>query len=222
MSLETVVIEPKQTAKASVIWLHGLGADGHDFIPAMPQLGLPVNHAIRFIFPHAPIRPVTLNQGMQMRAWYDIAGFSLQQSEDEAGMRASQALIDELILQEIAAGIPAQAIFLVGFSQGGAMALHTGLRFPQPLAGIIGLSCYLPLVSRLAHEASPANQSIPILMTHGEHDTIVPLRYAQLSCNYLRQLGYQVTWQTYPMAHEVCAPLLQLIGQRLASLHSFA
>jgi phospholipase/carboxylesterase len=201
--LPAVVIEPVPPARASVIWLHGLGADGHDFESLIPHLGLPPAAGIRFIFPHAPHRPVTINGGMRMRAWYDISG-AVPPREDDAGIRASEQAVRSLIEREITAGIAPERILLAGFSQGGAIALHTGLRYPRRLAGILALSTYLPLADTLARETDPANRQLPILMAHGTEDGIIPLPRALQSRDLLTRLGYAVEWHSYPMGHSVC------------------
>jgi phospholipase/carboxylesterase len=201
--LPAVIIEPVPSAQASVIWLHGLGADGHDFESLIPHLGLPPAVGIRFIFPHAPHRPVTINGGLRMRAWYDISG-AVPPREDDQGIRESEQAVRRLIEREITAGIAPGRILLAGFSQGGAIALHTGLRYPQRLAGILALSTYLPLADTLAREADPANRPIPILMAHGTEDGIIPLPRALQSRDLLTRLGYAVEWHNYPMAHSVC------------------
>lgn len=205
--------------KASVIWLHGLGADGHDFVPLVPALELQSDLALRFIFPHAPRRPVTINGGMVMRAWYDIYDTGFTSREDEDGIRDAAGRVDVLIRQEMERGIPPQRITLAGFSQGGAVALHCGLRCPHPLAGIIALSCYLPLAGRLAEEQHRANHQTPILMIHGSRDTIVPPALAQTSRGMLEQLGHPLEWHEFPMGHEVSAEEIAVIaawlGQRL-------
>ncbi len=203
--LETVVINPSQPAKACIIWLHGLGADGHDFAPIVPELKLPDSMAVRFVFPHAPIQSVTLNDGMLMRAWFNIYALSIGAQQDEEGIRRAQEAVDALIMQEIKRGIPANKIILAGFSQGGALALHCGLRYSQSLAGILGLSTVLPLAEYIMQEASSANKHIPILLTHGIYDSVIPLSLAELSKTALTQFGYQVGWHTYPMPHSVCA-----------------
>ena len=181
--------------------MHGLGADGHDFEPIVAELELPATLALRFVFPHAPMRPVTINRGYVMRAWYDVVGDG---SEDAAGIRASQARVEALIAREKARGFPAARVVLAGFSQGGAMALHTGLRHPERLPGIIALSCYLPLGDTLAAEASPAGRDVPIFMAHGTDDLLIPLTRARRSRDKLIDLGYRVTWHEYPMPHAVC------------------
>ncbi len=187
----------------AVIWLHGLGADGHDFAPIVPELDLQGVPPVRFVFPHAAVQPVTINGGMAMRAWYDIVGTDLVKREDEAGIRASAEQIEALIARENDRGIASQHIVLAGFSQGCAMALHTGLRHRQPLAGVIGLSGYLPLADRLLDERDPANLATPIFMAHGTDDPVVPLSRAEASAARLREAGHAVEWQTYPMPHAV-------------------
>jgi phospholipase/carboxylesterase len=185
--------------EAAVIWLHGLGADGHDFEPIVPELEL--EKPVRFVFPHAPVRPVTINNGMRMRAWYDIFQFGGGR-EDEAGLRASQKLVEDLIRAQ---GLPPQKIVLAGFSQGGAIVLQTGLRYPERLAGIMALSCYLPIATSVAAERSDANKSVPIFMAHGRFDDIIPMPRAQASREALEKMGYALEWHEYPMPHSVCA-----------------
>ncbi len=204
--LETVTLPAAaDPAPASVIWLHGLGADGNDFVPIVPELQLPPARAPRFLFPHAPIRPVTINMGMQMRAWYDIAGLDKALTEeDEDGIRASAEAVGALVDAEIAAGVPADKIVLAGFSQGGAIALHTALRYPQALAGVMALSTYLPLREQVADELADANRQIPILQCHGQHDPVVPEALGAFSRELLGKLGYAVRWKSYPMQHQVC------------------
>ncbi len=213
--LPSVEIAPETSPAASIIWLHGLGADGHDFIDIIPQLRLPKEAGVRFVFPHAPRRPVTINGGYVMRAWYDIFTGDIPQREDEQGIRASARMIQALIQREIEHGIPAHRIVLAGFSQGGAIALHTGLRQPQRLAGILALSTYLPLHTRLRAEAHPANADIPIMMMHGTQDTVIPMVYGEMSCKALREAGYPVEWRSYPMPHALCAPQIQDISDWL-------
>ena len=203
MSLETIEIETGAKPGAAVIWLHGLGADGHDFEPIVPELGLPASRPVRFIFPNAPQRPVTINMGMRMPAWYDI----LQMGggpEDEAGIRASQAQIEQLIAGEVKKGIPHDKIVLAGFSQGGAIALQTALRQREKLAGVMALSTYLPLREKLEKERAAANNALPIFMAHGSHDPMIPMARAQQSRDALLALGYKVEWRDYPMPHSVC------------------
>ncbi|TDY03905.1 alpha/beta hydrolase [Thiohalophilus thiocyanatoxydans] len=198
---ECVEVGPAE-AQHCVIWLHGLGADGHDFEPLVPELGL-VDRSVRFVFPHAPVQPVTLNGGMAMRAWYDIRSPRIQENEDTGGIRASQAMVEALIQQQHQRGIPSHRIILAGFSQGGAIALHTGLRQAEPLGGILALSAYLPLVSELDNERHPASQVTPIFMAHGSDDPVVPLSLAEHACHVLQQADYSVTWKVYPMQHQV-------------------
>lgn len=200
---------------ASVIWLHGLGADGHDFEPIVPELGS-VGQGIRFIFPHAPAMPVTINGGYVMPAWYDIADPSLSQHQDADGIHRSQRAIQQLVEHEIARGMPSQKILLAGFSQGGAIALHTGLRFPKPLAGILALSTYLPLPDTVPDEIASANREIPILMAHGSADPIVPIELGRISRDLLEQLGYKVEWREYGMAHTVVQEEIADIASWLA------
>jgi phospholipase/carboxylesterase len=213
--LESLEITTATPAELAVIWLHGLGADGHDFEPIVPELGLRVG--VRFVFPHAPVRPVTINGGMRMRAWYDIYGWGGQMGEDSAGIRASAEGLARLIDREVERGLPAGRVVLAGFSQGGAIALHTALREPRALAGVIALSTYLPLADTLARERSAANAAIPILMAHGTDDSVVPLAFAERSRRVLEALGYEVDWRTYPMAHSVCMEEVSAIGAWLAA-----
>lgn len=202
--LDAVEIESAPAPDAAVLWLHGLGADGHDFEPVVPQLQLPRALRVRFVFPHAPVRPVTLNMGMRMRAWYDIAQLGGGQ-EDEAGIRASQAQLEALIARERARGVAARRIVLAGFSQGGAIALHTGLRHAERLAGILALSTYLPLAGMVAAQASAASRETPLFMAHGTVDDLIPVERARRSRVALADLGCKVEWHEYPMPHAVCA-----------------
>ena len=197
----------------TVIWMHGLGADGNDFVPVVKELGLPDNLPLRFIFPHASMRAVTINAGHVMRAWYDIVEISSNERKvDEAGIRESQRAIEALIEREISRGIPANKIVLAGFSQGGAIALQTGLRYPQALAGILALSTYLPLAATLESEASSANRAIPIFMAHGKQDTVIPISIAENSFKELGRLGYKADWHEYPMPHSVSTEQIENIG----------
>ncbi len=202
----------------SVIWLHGLGADGHDFAPIVPELQLLASLAVRFIFPHATIQPVTINGGMAMRSWYDILTPQLVKREDETGIRISEQAIQALIARENARGIPSSRIVLAGFSQGCAMTLHTGIRFKEKLAGLMGLSGYLPLIDMAAHERVPANAATPIFLAHGTHDPVVTLERAEASRAKLVDLGYPVRWHTYPMPHSVCAQEINDISSFLQSV----
>lgn len=202
--VETIEIETRPSPSHTVIWLHGLGADGNDFVPIVDELSLP-KLGIRFIFPHAPMMAVTINGGFVMRAWYDILDAGLNtRKEDEQGVRASQNMIAGLINKEVARGIPASRIVVAGFSQGGAMALQTGLRYPGRLAGLMALSAYLPLTSTLARERQVANQQTPIFMGHGTIDDVVPMSLAARSRDHLEQAGYRIDWYEYPITHSVC------------------
>ena len=211
-SADAVVLAPAAAVTASVIWLHGLGADGHDFVPIVPELRLPPEPALRFIFPHAPMRPVTINNGMRMRAWYDIKELSASGAADEIGIRDSAAILERFIQRERDAGIAANRIVLAGFSQGGAIALHAALRHPERLAGVMGLSTYLPLRSTFAAEASKANRDLPILMCHGRFDPVLPMQLGSASRDLLQAQGYDVEWKEYPMQHQVCLEEIQDIS----------
>lgn len=211
--LPTVEIEPAAPATASVIWLHGLGADGHDFEPIVPELRLPRALAVRFVFPHAPMRAVTINGGFVMRAWYDILGVEIPRAEDASGVRDSATRIRALIARENARGIPSERIILAGFSQGSAMTLHVGLRYPERLAGLIALSGYVPLAATLAAERSPANAATPLFMAHGEIDAVVRYPWGEQARRQLEQLGYAPEWHSYPMGHEVCYEEITAIGE---------
>jgi phospholipase/carboxylesterase len=204
MTLETLELQSGDQPVASIIVLHGLGADGNDFVPVAEQLDLAAVGALRFVFPHAPVRPVTINNGYRMRAWYDILGTDLARREDEAGLRASQAEVLALLAREAARGIAPEKTVLMGFSQGCAMTLLAGLRAPQRLAGLICLSGYLPLAATTAVECSPANADVPIFMAHGRFDPIVPVTSGKASRDALTALGYPVDWHEYPMEHSVC------------------
>jgi len=201
--LDAVEINPAQKPQACLIWLHGLGADGHDFEPLIPELRLVDELGVRVVLPHAPPRPVTINGGMVMRAWYDVLSPDFGYAEDGRGIRQSEQQLLALIEREVANGIPAERIVLAGFSQGGAMVLHTGVRYPQPLAGILALSCYLPLADSLARDRCEASRAVPIMMAHGVSDPLIPLSLAEQSRDRLRRLGYTVDWHTYPMPHAV-------------------
>lgn len=202
--LESIQVETGPNPTVSVIWLHGLGADGNDFVPIVRELDLTGCPPIRFVFPHAPTMPVTINNGYVMRAWYDILGMDLVQREDEVGLRRSQRMVEHLIAQEKSRGIPSNRIILAGFSQGCAMTLQTGLRHPEKLAGLLCLSGYLPLHATLPAERHDANHHTPIFLAHGRGDPIVPFDRAEKSRDFLQSLGYQVEWHAYPMQHEVC------------------
>lgn len=201
--LDTIQIESAPSPTAAVIWLHGLGASGDDFAAIVPELDLDGCAPIRFVFPHAPVMPVTINNGFEMPAWYDIFAPDLVRREDAEGIARSELAVEALIAHEVARGIPARRIVLAGFSQGCAMTLHTGLRHPQRLAGLIALSGYLPLIGTLADERHAANADTPIFMAHGTADPVVVLPRAEESRAALEALGYQVQWHTYPMPHSV-------------------
>jgi phospholipase/carboxylesterase len=203
VSLETIEIETGPKPAAAVIWLHGLGADGHDFEPIVPELRLPAVKPVRFIFPNAPQRPVTINNGMRMPAWYDILQMG-GGAEDESGIRESQRSIEELISKETKKGIPHGKIVLAGFSQGGAIVLQTALRQRERLAGVMALSTYLPLANKLAAERQAINNDLPILMAHGSYDPMIQMARAVQSRDALQALGYAVEWREYPMPHSVC------------------
>jgi phospholipase/carboxylesterase len=213
--MQAVEIDSAPNPQAAVIWLHGLGADGHDFEPIVPELRL--TKPVRFVFPHAPVRPVTINQGMRMRAWYDIFQFG-GGPEDEAGVRASQQVIEKFIDEEKRRGFPPEKIVLAGFSQGGAIVLQTALRYPERLAGVMALSTYVPIASSLAAERSEANQGVRIFMAHGQFDDLIPLERAKRSRELLEKLGYAVTWKDYPMPHAVCAEEIGDIARFLAGV----
>ena len=220
--LETIEIESAPAPTAAVIWMHGLGADGNDFAPIVRELDLTGCHGIRFVFPHAETMPVTINNGYVMRAWYDILGMDLVRREDAQGLRASQLRINDLIEREIKRGIPAEHIVLAGFSQGCAMTLQTGLRYSQPLAGLMCLSGYLPLADTIAEERHAANQNVPIFMAHGRGDGVVLINRAEASRDHLKSLGYAIEWHEYMMQHSVCAEEVDDISrwlQRVLNAH---
>jgi phospholipase/carboxylesterase len=203
--LEAVEVEPRGPADAAVVWMHGLGADGHDFESLVPELRLPASARVRWAFPHAPVRPVTINGGVPMRAWYDIVGLDRRAAEDEAGIRESSRAVLDLVLRERERGIDSSRIVLAGFSQGGALALFSALRWPERLAGVAALSTYLPLAPALEREAHPANAAVPVFMAHGTLDPLVSPSLGEGSRDLLRACGYDVEWHEYPMAHAVCA-----------------
>jgi phospholipase/carboxylesterase len=213
--LDSIEIETGRNPAASVIWMHGLGADGNDFVPIVNELGLDSTPATRFLFPHAPMRPVTINNGFVMRAWYDVTLGDLEghsRRADERGVRESQAQIAALIEREEKRGVAPERIVLAGFSQGGAVALQTGLRFPRKLAGMMALSTYLPLAESLPAEAAPANRQTPIFMAHGLYDPVIPIMMGAGSMTFLTGLGYAVEWRQYPMPHSVCPDEVEDIG----------
>jgi phospholipase/carboxylesterase len=206
MTLQTIERSTGERPGASIIILHGLGADGHDFVPVAGELDLAAAGDVRFVFPHAPTRPVTINGGMVMRAWYDILGLDFtRRGEDEPGLRASQREVEVLIAQERERGVPSERIVLAGFSQGCAMALLAGLRHPERLAGIVGLSGYLPLAAQTAGERSAANAATPVFLAHGRFDPVVPYPAGVATRDALKALGHAVEWHEYPMQHAVCA-----------------
>jgi len=210
--LELIELATGAEPKGTVIWMHGLGADGWDFVPIVRELPLPQDLHLRFIFPHAPVRPVTINNGHEMRAWYDITMNDISRVPDEAGIRESQASIEALIAREEKRGVSADRIVLAGFSQGGAIALQAGLRHRERLAGIVALSTYLPLEDSLDREAAAANKRTPIFMAHGTQDPVIPVQLAEASKRALEQRGYDVAWQTWPMPHSVCAEEVEELG----------
>ena len=212
------------TADAAVIWCHGLGADGNDFAGIVAQLQLPDTLAIRFIFPHAPVRPITINQGKHMRGWYDITSLDIVGAQDVAGIEQSSTAIGRLCSEQIDRGIDSTRLILAGFSQGGAIALHCGLRYPKPLAGLMALSCYLPRCTDLDAAGTAPNRQVSIFMAHGLQDDVVALRYGQQSCQQLVTAGFAPLWREYPMAHNVCRQeiwdIRHWLIDRLAPAHS--
>lgn len=223
MALACVELETAPDPRHAIVWLHGLGADGNDFAPIVPELVGRDWPAVRFVFPHAPVRPVTINGGMPMRAWYDVRGVAIADKQDETGIRASMAALDELIEREAARGIPSRRVLVAGFSQGGAIALAGGLRHAQTLAGLVGLSTYLPLAALTAAERSAANAQVPVFMGHGSADAVVPQALGIASRDALHALGHAVEWHGYPMAHQVCAEeIADLRGWIGARLHADA
>src|SRR2546423_7794072 len=214
--LPNIDIETAPHPTASVIWLHGLGADGNDFVPVVPELKLPQALAVRFVFPHAPVRKVTINNGMAMRAWYDIVGPDLNSRADVAGVLQSQSEVEALVAREKTRGIPAHRIVLAGFSQGGVIALHTALRHKERLAGVIALSTYVVLADKLAAEAADMNRDLPIFMAHGTADPVVRFEWGDASRRALVADGFRVDWHTYRMEHSVCMEEIQAIGKWLA------
>lgn len=219
MPLPCIEIETAPNPRHTVIWLHGLGADGNDFAPVIPQLVDRTWPPLRFVFPHAPMRPITINGGMSMRAWYDISGLEIAQRQDEVGIRESIGLLEELIEREGTRGVSPENILLAGFSQGGAIVLAGGIRHARRLAGIIALSTYLPMAEKTDKEASAANRETPIFMAHGSQDPTIAHALGEMSRDYLQQRGYRIEWHTYAMAHQVCmeeiADLARWIGARL-------
>lgn len=211
--LDCVEVESGPNPEHAVIWLHGLGADGHDFEPIVPELGL--DRPVRFVFPHAPVRPVTLNGGWPMRAWFDIIALDRKSERDLKGTEETRRAVEVLIRRENARGIPAECVVLAGFSQGGAAALHTGLRYPERLAGIAGLSTFLHTFDTLETEAAPANLKTPIFMAHGREDPVVAPALGEETRDLLKALGYAVEWRSYPMPHAVCPEEIADLGRWL-------
>ena len=204
--LDCIEINPSDPPAVTIIWLHGLGADGHDFEAIVPELHLPESLPVRYVFPHAPVRSVTINAGLRMRAWFDILNLEFRaDSVDRDQFLESEELLKALIHAELKSGMPSERILLAGFSQGGAIVLHTGLRYPKQLAGILALSMHLPTIHTLAPELSPANRNVPILMAHGQMDPVIPIDKAIETRQELTRLGYEINWQAYPMQHSVCA-----------------
>jgi phospholipase/carboxylesterase len=214
-SPNAVVVQPSSSADASIIWLHGLGADGHDFEPIVPHLGSALTERTRFVFPHAPMRPVTINGGYVMRAWYDVVDADIARRADAAGVHESEKILCDYIDAEIASGFPPERVVVAGFSQGGAIALHTGLRYPQRLAGVLGISCYLPLPTEIAGGLAPANATTPLFMAHGTQDPLIPVAAGEQSHNFLKDLDYDIEWHTYPIPHSVCLEEIEDIGRWL-------
>lgn len=221
---ETVELTTSGEMKGSVIWLHGLGADGHDFEPIVPELGLPDSLGLRFVFPHAPVRPVTLNAGMSMRAWYDILSLDADGRADEDGVRESSAMLDALVDREVERGVDPHKIVLAGFSQGGAIAVHTALRSTRRLAGLMALSTYLPLrkyfEDEVVNDPGAGDTELPIFMAHGSFDPVLPMQWGQASAELLREHGFKVEWHEYPMAHQVCMEEIVDIRNWLVSVYS--
>ncbi len=214
--LETIEHETGPSPTWTVLWLHGLGADGNDFVPLIPELQRRDWPAIRFVFPHAPVRAVTVNNGARMRAWYDIRDFDFASRADETGVLESIVQVEALIAREAARGVPASRVLLAGFSQGGAIALAAALGRQTPLAGVIALSSYLPMADRLAREMPAVAATQPLFMAHGQHDPVVPYAAGELSAARLRALGFRVDWHAYPMAHQVCGEQIGDLGDWLA------
>ncbi|PCJ85055.1 MAG: carboxylesterase [Thiotrichaceae bacterium] len=202
--LDAIIIETQDDPNCAVIWLHGLGADGNDFVPIVEQLQLSSDYAIRFIFPNAPIRPITINQGYPMPGWYDVSSTSIVDQEDEAGIKESSAILKELCDEQVSLGIDSSRIVLAGFSQGGAIALHCGCRYPKPLAGIMALSTYMPLLDSLADEVDENITEVPIFMAHGRQDEVVSYEHGKQSMEKLDALNIEVQWHEYDMGHSVC------------------
>ena len=213
---QAIEIETGPQPEFAVIWLHGLGADGSDFVPVVPELGLAPRPAVRFVFPHAPQRAVTCNGGYVMRAWYDIVSLDPDNRVvDEGGLRESRDTVRALIASEVARGIPARRIFVAGFSQGGAVAYLAALTYPQRLAGVIALSTYMPVPALLAAEASAGNRDLPVFAAHGSYDDVVAPELGRRARDLLREAGYPLAWHEYPMPHSVCIEEIEAIGDWL-------
>ena len=220
--LDSIILDPPTDATACVIWMHGLGADGNDFVPVVRELNLPKNHSVRFVFPNAPTMPVTINNGHIMPAWYDIIGADLQNRADEAGVRRSQAEINDIIADQRAQGIASEKIVLAGFSQGGVIALQTALRHPEKFAGVLALSTYLACADTLGSEGTVANHKTPIFYAHGTGDPVIPLALAKQSRAKLENHGHSVRWHEYPMPHSVCAQEVEDIAKFLKKVLAIA
>ncbi len=217
-ALQCEILETAGDCEYSIIWLHGLGADGNDFVSIVPELNLGKSHGFRVVFPHAPVIPVTINGGMKMRAWYDIRGMSMSRDQDLEGIRRSALQIEALISAELGKGIPANKILLAGFSQGGALALYVALRYPQQLAGICALSTYQLMADQLEAERSAANRNIPVFMAHGKQDPVIPITAGESGARQLEALNYPVTWQAYNMQHNVCMEEIQAVSAWIEEL----
>jgi phospholipase/carboxylesterase len=216
--LDSIIIETNEHPDAAIIWLHGLGADGNDFVPIVDQLQLPSHYAIRFIFPNAPLRPITINQGYQMPGWYDISSLSIVDQEDEAGIKESSEILRQLCESQEADGIESSRIILAGFSQGGAIALHCGCRYPRPLAGIMALSTYMPLPDQLPDEISEAVTETTLFMAHGRQDDVVAYDHGKQSMALLESYNIEILWHEYDMGHAVCIEEIQHIRQWLTDI----
>lgn len=217
--LDRIEINPSDPPAATIIWLHGLGADGHDFEAIVPELDLPESLPVRYVFPHAPIRSVTINAGLRMRAWFDILDLEFgADSVDRDQFLESEDMLKALIQAELKSGMPSERIVLAGFSQGGAIVLHTGLRYPQSLAGVLALSMHLPTIHDIAPELSPANRKVPIMMAHGQMDPVIPVAKAVATRQELTRLGYEASWHAYPMPHSVCADEIREIRSWLIEI----
>ncbi len=217
--LDCIEINPSDRPAATIIWLHGLGADGHDFEAIVPELHLPESLPVRYVFPHAPVRSITINAGLRMRGWYDILDLKFSaDSVDRDQFLESEDMLKALIQAELKSGMPSERLLLAGFSQGGAIVLHTGLRYPKQLAGILALSMHLPTIHNIAPELSPANRSVPIMIAHGQMDPVVPMAKAIETRQELTRLGYEVSWHAYPMHHTVCEDQIKEIRSWLIKI----